>query len=207
MLKATKRDKLGTRATKKLRLQGQIPCCLQGSGKPNFDFSIDEREFMALRRAHEHVFDFEVDGGGEETALVRELQWDTIGERILHVEFRRVIRGQKTEVEVEIHFEGHPKGGVTNHLVTHVTILALPRNIPDHLELNVDGLEPGHTLHASDLVLPEGVELAVDPELAVANVAIPRGVEADEPAAEDEAAAEGEAAEPAAEAPEAPAEG
>ena len=198
MLKATIRKELGTRASKKLRLQGFIPASLQGAGKPNVDIAIDEREFMTLRRNHEHVFDFEI-GGEEDTALVRDLQWDTIGERILHVEFRRVIRGQKTEAEVAIEFEGHPKGGVLNHLMTSVMILALPRNIPDHLVAKVDGLDAGDTLHASDLILPEDVELGIDLETPIANVTVPRGVET-----LDEAAAEEGAAEPGAETPEAP---
>ncbi|MEM7310619.1 MAG: 50S ribosomal protein L25 [Planctomycetota bacterium] len=191
MLKATKREALGTRASKKLRLQGKIPCSLQGEGKPNVDIAIDEREFLTLRRQHEHVFDFEIEGGDEDTALVRELQWDTIGERILHVEFRRVIRGQKTDAEVALHFVGHAKGGVVNHLINSVQILALPRDIPDGLEVNVDGLEPGQTMHASDIQLPEGVELAIDPTVVIANVTVPRG---DEPAeAEGEESADGEA--------------
>ena len=176
MLKATQRKK-GTRAAKKLRLQGRIPASIQGGGEPNLDVSIEEREFLALRRAHEHVFDVSVDGGEETTALVEELQWDTLSERILHVEFRRVKRGQKTEVEVELSFEGNPKGGVTNHLVTHVTILALPKDIPDSIVVPMDGREPGYVVHARDLALPEGVELAVDLNLPIASVAVPRGVE------------------------------
>lgn len=188
MLKARKRETIGTRAAKKLRLQGRIPASIQGGGEPNLDVSIEEREFLAMRRAHEHVFDLAVDGALETTALVKELQWDTLTERILHVEFRRVKRGQKTEAEVELVFEGTPKGGVTNHLVTHVTILALPKDIPDSILVPMGGREPGQVVHARDLALPEGVELAVDPALPIASVAVPRGVE-DEAAEPEEGAA------------------
>jgi large subunit ribosomal protein L25 len=179
MLKATQRKK-GTRAAKKLRLNGMIPASVQGGGKPNQEIAIKELEFLALRRKHEHVFELSVDGSEEETALVRELHWDTTTERILHVEFRRVLAGQMTEVEVELSFEGHPKGGVTNHLVTHITVRSLPRDIPDEIVVQMGGLEAGQTVHARDLALPQGVELAVDPGLAIANVAIPRA-EVEEP--------------------------
>ncbi len=197
------REKKGTRSAKKLRLQGKIPASIQGEDKPNVDIALDEREFLTARRQHEHLFDIEIEGVKKpETALVRELQWDTIGERILHVEFRRVVRGRKTEVDVELAFTGHPKGGVINHLVTHIKVQSLPKDIPDGITVNADGLEPGHVLHAKDLVMPAGVELAIDPETPIASVAVPRGIE--EVAAPEEApVAEGEEAAAA----EAPAEG
>jgi large subunit ribosomal protein L25 len=187
MLKATNR-KTGTRAAKKLRAQGQIPASIQGGGKPNADVSIDELEFLTLRRRHEHVFELAVDGAAEEIALVKELRWETTSERILHVEFRRIVRGQKTELEVELNFEGHPKGGVTNHLVTHITIRSLPQDIPDGIVVQMGGLEIGQVILARDLVLPPGVELAVDPGTPIANVAIPRAIEEPTPAPEAAAA-------------------
>lgn len=211
MLNVVNREKLGTRAAKKLRLQGMIPVSIQGIGKPNLDAAINEDEFLTLRRAHEHVFDLTYADGKEDTALVRELQWDVIRERIIHVEFRRIVRGQKTELVVDIRFEGQPKGGVTNQLVSQVTILALPRNIPDGLEVDMEGLEPGEAVHASDIELPEGVELVTEDETVLATVTIPRGIEetpvGEEGLAEGEEAPEGEDAAAASEdaPPEAPA--
>lgn len=192
MLNVVNREKLGTRAAKKLRLQGMIPVSIQGIGKPNLDAAINEDEFLTLRRAHEHVFDLTYEDGKEDTALVRELQWDVIRERIIHVEFRRIVRGQKTELVVDIRFEGQPKGGVTNQLVSQVTILALPRNIPDGLEVDMEGLEPGEAVHASDIELPEGVELVTEDETVLATVTIPRGIE--ETPVEEGELAEGEEA-------------
>lgn len=203
MLKGIQRS-LGTRQSKKLRLQGFIPCSVQGEGKPNVDCAIPEVEFLAARRHHEHLFDIELEGGETETALVRELQWDTTIEKIMHVEFRRVIRGQKTEVEIALAFEGHPKGGVTNPLITHVKVMALPSEIPDELVIAMAEATPGDTLHASDIQLPENVDLVTEPETPVATVTIPKGIDEDEP----EAAEGEEGAEPTAEggeaAPEAP---
>jgi large subunit ribosomal protein L25 len=187
MLKATQR-KPGTRQAKKLRLQGLIPASVQGGGRPNVDLAIEERALLAARRHHEHLFDIEVEGSGTETVLVRELQWDTTVERILHVEFRRVVRGEKTEVEVELAFEGHPKGGVTNHLITHVTIRALPSEIPDELVVPMGETHPGDVLHLRDVRLPEGVELVTDPETPIASVAVPRGIDEDLPAEGEEGA-------------------
>lgn len=192
-LKGEVRKKLGSRDARKLRLQGKLPASIQGEGKDDRAIALDEDEFLAARRHHQHLFDIELGGDDVETALVRELQWSTLGQRIVHVEFRRVVRGQKTEVEVELSFVGHPKDGVLNHLMTHVTVMALPSEIPDQIEVRVDGLEIGHPLVARDLELPEGVELAVDPDAQVASVATVRA-EPEPTEGEGEEGVEGEAA-------------
>ena len=135
-LKAKKREKVGTRSAKKLRLEGRIPANLQGENQDHVDFSIDMHEFMASRRHHVHLYDLDIDGNVE-SAVVRELQYDAFGDNIIHVEFKRVIRGQKTDAEVAISYYGHPKGGVLNQLLTHITISCLPSQIPDSLEVRL----------------------------------------------------------------------
>ncbi len=193
-LKTSPREQLGTRATRKLRRQGQIPVLLEGEGRPGLILMIDQSEFLAARRRHEHVFQLELQDGGSDSAMVRELQWDPLGEVILHVEFRRVDLTRETEAEVELEFVGHPKGGVLNHLVTHVTVAAIPSKIPDRIEVKVDAMELGHPLLAQDLRLPEGVRLITPGNVSVAVVTI---VRAEEPTPAPEAAAvpaEGEAA-------------
>ena len=191
-LQAIVRDKLGSRFARALRLQGRIPASIQGEGEKHLEFSIDQIEFLTARRHHEHLFDIQFVDGKHEIALVRELAWDAFGDTIVHVEFRRVVLGRKTRVEVPLEFIGHPKGGVLNHALTHVTVLALPAQIPDLIEVNVDGLDLEHSLFARDLVLPEGVELVTDPAARVANVTTVR----EEPAAVPAGAAEAVVAEP-----------
>lgn len=173
-LTAAVREKLGSRPSKYLRLQGRIPCSLQGEGKGNLDFSIDSAEFASARRRHVHLFDLAVGDAAPEPAMVRELQYDAMGDHIIHVEFLRVVRGQKTETEVELEFVGHPSGGVLNHLLTHITISCLPSQIPDSIEVKVAGMEPGTALHMSEIELPEGAEHVMDAETIVATVNIVR---------------------------------
>jgi len=200
-LKADTREKVGTRHARKLRDEGRIPATLQaGEDKPHLDISIDEEEFLTARRHHEHVYTLDV-AGKTETALVRELAWDVFGERIIHVEFRRVDLRKKTEVEVELDFKGNPKGGLLNHLLTSVLIRAKPQDIPDSIVVDIDGLVPGVHISAGDLVMPEGVELAIDPETGVATINEPRAAEEAAPApAEGEEAVAAEGAEAGAEA-------
>lgn len=171
-LKTTLRPRVGSRATRLLRRQGFIPVSLQGEGKEALLLSIEEREFLTARRKHEHVFMLELEGGGSDSVMVRELQWDPLGEQIVHVEFRRVDLTRETEAEVPLVFVGHPKGGVLNHLVAQVTVAAIPSKIPDSIEVKVDAMELGHPLFARDLKLPDGVRLVTPGNVSVAVVVI-----------------------------------
>ncbi|MFT7487564.1 MAG: large subunit ribosomal protein L25 [Candidatus Paceibacteria bacterium] len=187
VLSADKRSTLGTKASRAMRADGRIPANIQGGGE-HIDISIDEREFLASRRAHVHLYDIEVDGSPQ-TAVVNELQWDTFGDRIQHVEFRAVVRGVELESSVALVFVGNPKGGVANHLLDELLVRCIPSLIPDNLEVSVDGLEEHQHVKAKDIVMPEGISLACDPEIDVVTIIGAGGGEA--PAAEDEEGEEG----------------
>ena len=178
-LKAAARERLGSRHSRRLRAEGRLPISVQGEGKPNTDLSIDTAEFEAARRHHENLFDLAVEGGGEETAIVREIQYDLLGEAIVHVEFQRVTRGVETEKEVDLAFTGQFRGGILTPVHSTITIKAIPSKLPDVLEVQMDHLEVEHMLLAREVPLPEGVSLACDPELQMAVVASAEG--ADEP--------------------------
>jgi len=171
-LKTAQRTSVGSRPSRRLRIQGRIPVSLQGEGKEALLLTIDEHEFLTARRKHEHVFMLEFEGGGSDSVMVRELQWDPLGDSIVHVEFRRVDLTRETEALVPLEFVGHPKGGVLNHLVAQVTVAAIPSNIPDSIEVKVDAMELGHPLFARDLKLPEGVRLVTPPNTSIAVVVI-----------------------------------
>ena len=183
-LKAAKREKVGTRNAKKLRAEGRIPANIQGEGKDHIDFSIAMDEFLATRRHHVHLYDIDIEGNLE-SALVRELQYDAFGDNIIHVEFKRVVRGQKTDAEVPVEFVGHPKSGVINHVLTTIHISCLPSQIPDGVEVRVDELGEGDSIHASDIELPEGMDLITPGEELVATIS-GASVEAPEPSEDDE---------------------
>jgi large subunit ribosomal protein L25 len=190
-LKAARRERVGTRHSRRLRAEGRLPISIQGDGKPNADLAIELSEFLAARRHHENLFDFEVEGGGTETAVVRELQYDLLGEELVHAEFRRVTRGVETETEVDLVFTGQFRGGILQPLHSTITVKAIPSKLPDVLEVNQEALELEHFLSAGELVLPEGVSLACDPDMHVAVVASAEGAEASEAAEGDEEDSEG----------------
>jgi len=176
ILNAAVREKVGTHQARALRASGRIPASLQATTeKPHLDLSIDEDEFLASRRHHQHLYELAI-GGQVETALVKELAWDVFGERILHVEFRRVDRHQKTDVPVPIEYFGNPKSGLLVHLLTEISVRTTPDSIPDTVVVKVGDLEPGAVVTAAMVEMPAGCELSpdLDPATEVARVAAPR---------------------------------
>lgn len=196
VLTAESREKVGTRPSRALRSEGRIPANLQADAENgHLDFSINENEFLAARRHHVHLYDIELTGE-KHSAVIRELVWDTFGDKILHVEFRRVTRGVEIESEIELVAIGQA-AGVVNLIVSHLTINSIPSKIPDKLEISVAGLEEGSTLKASDIELPEGVSLAGDSDVDVVTVFESRVAKVEEEAAaEGEGEGEGDNAEP-----------
>jgi len=192
-LQADLREKVGSRSARKLRREGRLPASIQTEGeKEQLSLHIDADEFIASRRHQVHLYDLELQGKVE-TAVVRELQWDALGDHILHVEFKRVQRGVQTESEVELAFYGQVSEGVLVHNVTHITISSIPSLIPDSIEVKVEGMVSGTHIKAGDLELPEGITLVTDPELEVAVVGALRVVAEETPEEEDLSLPEGEA--------------
>ena len=205
VLTAERREKVGTRASREVRSAGRIPATLQADQESaHVDISIDEREFLASRREQVHLYDIDVDGEIS-LVIVRELQWDTFGDNIIHIEFRRVQRGVEIESVVALTTVGQATG-VVNLLVSQISIRSIPSKIPHGLEIDVKGLEEGVHLTAADIEMPEGVSLAIDLETEVVTISGMKE-EIEEPtevAVEGEEGAEPEAsddAEPAGDAP------
>jgi len=180
------REKLGTRHARALRANGRIPAALQSTAEaPHLDLSIDETEFLTSRRAHQHLYELSI-SGEIQTALVNQLEWDVFGERILHVEFRRVDRHAKTDVRVPIEYFGNPKSGVVVHVMSELIVRTTPDRIPDSVTVKIADLEPGMVVLAGAIELPAGVELSpqVDPKAEVARVTVIKIEMPETPAAE-----------------------
>ena len=169
-LSCGRRTKVGSRDARKLRREGRIPASLQAEGEhPHVNLHLGAVEFLTSRRGHVHLYDLDIDGDAQ-SAVVRELQWDALGDHIIHVEFKRVQRGVETDSEVELAFYGQVEEGVLIHNVTHITIRCLPSLIPDSIEVKVEGMVTGTHIKAGELEMPEGVSLVTAPDLEVAVV-------------------------------------
>lgn len=196
ILTAERREKLGSRPARKLRAEGRVPVSISGEGRPNLDVHVDLSLFHAARRAHHNLFELKI-GSEEETAIVREVQWDLMGEHVVHIEMRRVVRGQALETEVGLDFRGTSRGGAIQQMATTLQIRAIPSKIPDEIHVDTAVFDEAgrESLTAGEIALPEGVELVTDPGTVVAQAVAASSLEAPAEAepAEGEEPAEPEA--------------
>jgi large subunit ribosomal protein L25 len=203
-LVVAQREELGSAESRRLRRQGVVPGVLYGDGEP-VSISIAERE---LRRALSGaaglhaILDVEVDGKGKTHAsILKEYQVDPVRGVVTHVDLQKVRLDRAISASVTVLLLGGEdapgvrEGGVLSQPLREVTVEALPLEVPEHLDIDVSGMEIGGTLRVSDLTAPEGVTLLDDPEMVVATVTAPTKVVEPEPTEEELAELEAEAAE------------
>jgi large subunit ribosomal protein L25 len=199
------------------RREGKVPAVVYGADKENVAVFVDDVTLRKVIRegGAQALITLKVEGSkdDEETlTILKDVQYDAFGEDILHTDFFRVTMGKPIHVTVPLitvgESPGVQEGGILENVVRDVHISCLPREIPDHVEVNIDNLGLNENLTVGDIELPPGVTVLDDPSILVALVKPSRiarlaELEEEEAAA---AAAEAEEAEAAEEAEEAPAE-
>jgi large subunit ribosomal protein L25 len=198
-ISAEPRTEFGKGGARRTRRAGKVPAVLYGHGEKPKHIALPAREFAAaLRRGGTmQVFDIEVSDGTRALALAKAIQRDPIKDTFDHVDLLIVRRGEKVTIEVPVVLAGE---AARNTLVMlehdRLAVLADATRLPENLQASVDGLEPGSQVTAADVSLPDGVELAADPNLVVAVVtAAPTAAQLEVPeavAAAEEAEAEAE---------------
>ncbi len=203
-LSAEVRTDLGKGASRRLRRNaGMVPAILYGAGKDPVSLSIPQN---VLEKSCEneaffaHIINLKI-AGKSENAIVKSLQRHPANELIMHADFLRVQMDQEIQVDVPLHFINEDacvgvkqEGGMISHVMTSLPISCLPGDLPEFIEVDVESLDLGQSLHMSDLVIPEGVtvpelELGEDHDQVVVSVVVTRAiVEEDEITDEEEGA-------------------
>jgi len=183
------RDTHGTRHTRRHRRAGRLPAVLYGHGQACLSLLVSAEQMEAAIRHGARLV--KLTGAVEEQAFVRELQWDTWGKHILHVDFSRVSEHEKVEVRVKVEVRGEAPGmkagGVVRHLIHELEIECEATSIPDRLHLSINQLNMGDKITVGQLTLPPGVVVLGDPEAVVVECIEPVVVEEAEPAEAAEA--------------------
>jgi large subunit ribosomal protein L25 len=194
VLEVEKRERVGSSATQKLRRVGKVPAVLYGHGEKNEHLSVPASQVRTLLRHHSKTV--ELSGAIKDTALISEIQWDPLGIEVLHLDLIRVNLRELVEVSVAVQTYGDPvgvrEGGVLIENLHQVDIRCPAGKIPDNVALNVTELHIGENMNASELELPEGVELVTPPDTTVAHIEEPRGEAALEEEVEGQATDEPE---------------
>jgi large subunit ribosomal protein L25 len=202
-LNAEKREGIRKGANRKLRVTGRVPAVLYGQGGEAVKLSVDAREATYLFQkisVENTIIDLKVKGGDDVQALVREVQVASLRPDLVHIDFYKIQKGVKLEVEIPVELAGVPNGvrndgGILEQIIHEIPVRCLPDAIPESISIDVTKIELHGSLHISDLQVPEGVEVLMEPTQTLCIVSAPR-IEV-EPVAEEATVTEVIGAEPA----------
>jgi large subunit ribosomal protein L25 len=169
---AETRTEFGKGGARRTRRAGKLPAVLYGHGTDPRHISIPTRDFEhALRTEGANVLlDLQLSEGSE-LALPKSIQRDPVRGAIEHIDFILVRRGERITVEIPVQVTGEiVAGGLLDQSLNTLSVSAEATNIPSGVEVSLEGMEIGDAIHASDVSLPEGVELAADPEQTVLHI-------------------------------------
>ncbi len=172
-----------------------MPAIMYGHGQESVSLAVNTHEVELALLHGERVLDIEMEGGTE-SVLIKNVQYDTFGQEILHIDLTRVNLNEVVEVYVPVILRGTPagvkEGGMLQQVTAEVAVECMVRDIPDEIRLDVNGMEIGDSFHASDLVLPTEGTIVDDPETVICTLSVVTEEEEPEEAAEEEAVLEPE---------------
>ena len=171
-LAAQLRTEFGKGAARRTRRAGQIPAVLYGHGGDPVHLTLPGHDTMMATKVNNAVVELQVGSGRrKQLALVKDVQRDPIKPIIEHIDLVVIRRGERVTVDIAVHVLGEaaPETVVTVDQQV-ISVSADATRIPENVEISVEGLEAGTQILASQLELPQGVELITDPETLVVNV-------------------------------------
>jgi large subunit ribosomal protein L25 len=176
VLKAEKREATGTRFARRQRKQGRVPTIIYGHGSEPVSVSLDYHDLMLELHHHHRLLDVELEGAREKF-LVKDVQYDYLGDTVIHLDLVRVLLDERVEVTVEVELKGVPAGasdgGILEQLLADIQLECLVTNIPEKITIRVNHLKLDESISAGDIELPEGAKLVTDAAVMVAAVRLP----------------------------------
>ncbi|GAB3291043.1 50S ribosomal protein L25/general stress protein Ctc [Pseudidiomarina andamanensis] len=202
-IQAELRTDTGKGASRRLRRAEKVPAILYGADKEAVSITLDHNKVnnMADHEAfYSHILTLVIDGKKHE-AILKDVQRHPYKPKLTHLDFQRVVKGQKLHTHVPVHFINEAsavgvkqEGGVVVHHIADLEVSCLPKDLPEYVEVDIANLKLGETLHLTDLNMPKGVELVEltkgeDHDQAVVSITAPR-VEKEVEETEEEVSAE-----------------
>ena len=197
-LTAANREVSGSGAVRRLRRTGIVPAIYTSEAGGSELIQLNRHDFELLLQRHHGaslVIDLQLEKGKAKKVLLKEVQHDSLHDKILHADFLEISMTKKLRVGVPLNLTGEPvgvsaEGGTLNHLLRELEIECLPMDIPSEILVDVSGLKIGDLLRVSDVTVDPALEIVAESTVGVAGVEAPRVEE--EPEVEEEEGAEGE---------------
>ncbi|MDF0599777.1 50S ribosomal protein L25/general stress protein Ctc [Psychromarinibacter sp. C21-152] len=197
---ATERTGTGKGAARQARREHQVPGIVYGGGVDPLPINLhyhDLRKRLKAGRFLSTLFNMKVDGHEDVRVICRAVQRDIVKDLPMHVDFLRLRRSTKINLFIPVEFVGEDecpglrKGGVLTVVRPEVELVVTAGDIPDHITVDISGLNIGDTATISSVDLPAGAKPTIDRDFVIANVTAPSGLRSDEDEDEgDEVAAD-----------------
>ena len=165
-LSAEVRSDYGKGASRRLRRTNMFPGIIYGGGGNPTPISLNHNEVLNNLQ-HEaffsHILTLDV-GGAKEQAIIKDIHRHPFKQQILHIDFQRIVAGEAITVRVPLHYINEETcvgvktdGGSISKVENDISVSCLPKDLPEYIEVDVEALKMGESLHLSDVKLPSGV--------------------------------------------------
>lgn len=180
-LSASARAGTGKGVSRSLRREGRLPAVIYGSAREPQALSLDARELGRLLghiNAETTVIELAVDGTASKT-LIRDIQRHPLSRAIIHVDFQELVAGEKVVVQIPVVLTGTAvgvrlNGGIMTQILQELECRVDPANIPSRIEVDITDVTIGHSIHVSEVKVPEGVEVLDDESGTIMIVSAPK---------------------------------
>lgn len=200
VVRAQPRDGRGKNDAGRARRDGHVPVVLYGGKGETVAALAPANQLAAILRSdtgRNTIFTLDIEGVGASEVMFHDRQIDPVRGRLIHADFKRLVKGEKIETTVPLRLVGEPAGvreqsGVIEQIVRNLDIRCEPHDIPEHIDVDVTNLAVHDVLHVSDIPVPAGVEILEEPETVVATVGFVKEEVVEAPPVEGETPAEPE---------------
>ncbi|MEY3649430.1 MAG: hypothetical protein RL370_133 [Actinomycetota bacterium] len=169
-INGVRRTEFGKGASRRARRDGLVPAVIYGHGEKPQHITLPARELGVALKQSNVLLDISIDGKTELT-LPKAIVRHPLKQIIEHVDLVLVRRGEKVVVSVPVHAIGeHDRDGILEHVHNSIEVRVEATAIPSFLEVSIEGMHSGESRYASDVKLPEGVELESDPKTIVVHL-------------------------------------
>lgn len=177
-LKASERKDFTKSTIKRFRKEGMIPGVFYSKNNTPIHINVVDRTINPLVfTAKTHLISLELEGHEEYECIIKDVQFDPVTDRVIHFDLLGLTKGEKIILEIPVQLIGTPvgvkEGGVIQHVMHKIEVECLPRNIPEHITVDVTGLKLGDSVHIGDLNY-EDIEFIDSKESLIVQVTHPK---------------------------------
>lgn len=179
VLEGEQRERTGTKYATRLRRQGKMPAVIYGHGQGTAHVALDAEAVHDALHEGAHLLDLNIAGGEAETVLIKDVQFDFLGDNVIHIDLARVDLSEEVTVNVPIDLEGEDaapglkeEGALLQQPTTDLEVRCRADQIPSKITVDISSLESNNAITVGDITLPEGVKAETDEDTVIATISI-----------------------------------